>query len=484
MYVSASLGLFVYGCNWYYLTARWRHLRKRSLPPPPSRPVQAKVTVQLPVYDERYVARRLLDAVAAFDWPRDLLEIQVLDDSDDDTTEILAKAVARHRSQGLSVVHIRRGDREGFKAGALAHGFALAEGEFVAVFDCDFCPPPDFLLRVMGEFEDPRVGMVQTRWGHLNEEFSILTRAEALGVDGHFAIEQDVRHRLGYFMNFNGTAGVWRRACIEASGGWDDDTLAEDLDLSYRAQLLGWKFVYRKDVVCPAELPAQIHAWKRQQFRWAKGSIQVLKKLRPRIRRSGLTLGQRVQAYLHLSLYAVHPLMLLSFLLLPTLLVVGGLPPLVPGLFAAASLGPASMYAAAQWDLHRKDWKRRLLALPILTVLGAGLSLTNSRAVLEALVGRPSAFLRTPKFGLEGRSGSWKGSRYALRDTGEVVAEIALGLYGLAGGWLAFLSGNWWALPWILLFGAGFLGVAGLSLSHALAAGGAREDGARHAVPP
>ncbi len=482
--MSVSLGLFVYGCNAYYLTARWWQLRRREFPPARARPVHARVTVQLPVYDERYVARRLLDAVAAFDWPHDLLEIQVLDDSDDDTTELLAKGVAFHRSQGIPVAHIRRGDRHGFKAGALSNGLTLASGEFVAVFDCDFCPPPDFLTRVMGEFEDPRVGMVQTRWGHLNEEFSTLTKAEAIGVDGHFAIEQDARHRLGYFMNFNGTAGVWRRACIDASGGWGDDTLAEDLDLSYRAQLDGWKFVYRKDVECPAELPAQINALKRQQFRWAKGSIQVLKKLRPRIRRSPLTIGQRLEAYLHLSLYAVHPLMLISFLLLPLILVVGGLPPVVPAIFATASLGPASMYAASQWDLHREDWKRRLLSLPILTVLGAGLSLTNSRAVVEAILGRPSPFLRTPKFGLEGRSGSWRGTRYVLRDTGEAVAEIALGLYGLVGGWLAFASGNWWALPWITLFAAGFLTVAALSLSHALAAPEALDDGAHHAVPP
>ncbi len=484
MYIAVSLGLFVYGVNWYYLTARWRRLRKSRAPVPRALHSQPKVTVQLPVYNERYVAARLLAAVAAFDWPHDLLEIQVLDDSDDDTTDLLARSVSHLQSRGFDVHHLRRGSRSGFKAGALAYGLTRASGDFMAIFDCDFFPPPEFLKRVMPEFEDPQVGLVQTRWGHLNAEYSPLTRAEAIGVDGHFAVEQEVRYRLGYLMNFNGTAGVWRRACIEAAGGWGSDTLAEDLDLSYRAQLRGWRSVYRKDVVCPAELPAQITAFKRQQFRWAKGSIQVFLKLREGIRDSALTRGQRAEAYLHLSLYVVHPLMLISFLLVPPLLLLGGIDPFVPALFATASLGPASMYIASQWEFHPTDWKRRLLSLPFLTVVGAGLSLNNSRAVVEAVLKRRSEFLRTPKFGLEGRRGTWRGSRYALRGTGETVAEIAFAAYGIAGAALAVASDNWWALPWTALFAAGFLTVAALSVLHSIAAVHPGKDGIPDAASP
>ncbi len=468
-YVAASAGLFVYGVNWYYFVWRWRKGRVAASPPPPLLASHPVVTVQLPVYNERYVAQRLLEAVARFDWPKDRLEIQVLDDSDDDTTEIIAKVASSLRRHGVDVAHLRRGTRRGFKAGALAYGLEHAKGEFIAVFDCDFLPPPDFLSRAMPEFQDPRVGLVQARWGHLNRGYSRLTGAQARGIDGHFAVEQDVRYRAGFLLNFNGTAGVFRRACIEDAGGWTGDTLAEDLDLSYRAQLRGWRFVYRKDITCPAELPAQIQAFKRQQFRWAKGSIQVWKKLSRSVRRSRLSRAQKLQAQLHLSLYMVHPLMLLCFLLLPPVLLLGNVNPLIPAVFATASLGPGSIYVASQREFAPKNWKSRLLLLPYLTLLGVGQCLNNTIAVVEALVGKETPFLRTPKFGIEGSAGDWRGSRYALRLSGVTIGEWLLVAYGLVSGTLLLFTANWWFLFWVALYTASFGLVAGLSLLHSRA---------------
>jgi cellulose synthase/poly-beta-1,6-N-acetylglucosamine synthase-like glycosyltransferase len=468
-YVAASAGLFLYGANWYYFVWKWR--RNRARPPPEARVLTSSpmVTVQIPVYDERYVAQRLLETIARFDWPKDRLEIQVLDDSDDDTSEIIAKTASGLRARGIDVHHLRRGTRAGFKAGALSYGLERAKGDFIAVFDCDFLPPPDFLTRSMPEFEDPKVGLVQARWGHLNRDYSRLTRAQALGIDGHFAVEQEVRYRAGFLLNFNGTAGVFRRTCIEDAGGWTGDTLAEDLDLSYRAQLRGWRFVYRKDIACPAELPAQIQAFKRQQFRWAKGSIQVWKKLSGSVRRSGLTRAQKLQAQLHLSLYMVHPLMLLSFLLLPPVLLLGRVNPLIPAIFATASLGPASIYVVAQRDLASKKWRSRLLHLPYLTLLGVGQCLNNTIAVVEALIGRETPFLRTPKFGIEGSAGDWRGSRYALHLNGVTIGEWLLVAYGLVSAFLLLQTANWWFLFWVALYTTSFGLVAGLSLLHSRA---------------
>ncbi len=453
--------------NYYYLTAKWALLRRRPRAPPAALAAFPKVTVQLPVYNERYVVRRLIEAVAAFDWPRDKLEIQVLDDSDDDTPDLTAGLVRALRERGTDITVLRRDTRDGYKAGALAYGLARASGEFLAIFDCDFVPPPDFLRRAMPEFADPGVGLVQTRWGHLNRGYSRLTEAQALGVDGHFAVEQEVRSRAGFLINFNGTAGVWRRACIEAAGGWTADTLAEDLDLSVRAQLAGWRAVYRKDIVCPAELPVQLNAFKRQQFRWAKGSIQAFLKLKGRVVRSALGRRQKAEALLHMSLYLVHPLMLASFLVLPLLLLAGGLPSAVPLAFATASLGPAAMYVASQIDFGGPRSLRRLaVLLPYLTVLGMGQCLNNSKAVAEALLGRSSAFLRTPKFGIVGSEGQWRGKRYTLRWDWTMAGEWALAAYGVAVLYASVRLGSWWTLPWATLFTAGFILVGALTFTH------------------
>ena len=465
-YLAVSAGLFAYGMNYYYLAAMWARFRRVPVAARDAIESFPMVTVQLPVYNERYVAGRLIQAVAAFDWPRDRLEIQVLDDSDDDTPELIAPLVRELRDRGVRIEVLRRESRVGYKAGALAVGLTRASGQFLAIFDCDFVPPADFLRRAMPEFADPRVGLVQTRWGHLNREYSRLTQAQALGVDGHFAVEQEVRSRAGFLINFNGTAGIWRRTCIEDAGGWSADTLAEDLDLSYRAQLAGWRCAYRKDIVCPAELPAQLHAFKRQQFRWAKGSIQVFLKLKGRVLRSDLRPPQKVGALVHLSLYMVHPFMLASFLLLPPLLLSGSLHPIIPALFAMASLGPAAMYLASQWEFERPRFARRALLLPYLTILGMGQCLSNTKAVAEAFLGRRSAFLRTPKFGIVGSDGHWRGKRYALRGDWTAVGEWALAAYGVAVMFAALRLGNWWTLPWATLFTAGFVLVGALAVSH------------------
>lgn len=477
-YIAVSAALFVYGVNWYYFVWKWRRIRS-GVPQGGDRKLAGfpTVTVQIPVYNERYVAQRLLETVARFDWPQDRLEVQALDDSDDDTTDMIARTASALRARGVNVQHLRRGTREGFKAGALAYGLERASGEFIAVFDCDFLPPPDFLRRVMPEFDDSKVGLVQARWGHVNRDYSNLTRAQALGIDGHFAVEQEVRFRSGFLLNFNGTAGVFRRACIEDAGGWAGDTLAEDLDLSYRAQLRGWKFVYRKDIACPAELPVQIQALKRQQFRWAKGSIQVWRKLGGRVSRSELTRRQKFQAHLHLSLYMVHPLMLLSFLLLPPAVLVGALNPFVPAVFATASLGPASIYVVAQRDLEKENWRSRVLLMPYLTLIGVGQCLNNTVAVVEALIGRTTPFLRTPKFGIEGNSGDWRGSRYALRLNKAVITEWLLVAYGVASALLFVHTANWWFMSWVALYTVSFALVAGLSLLHARAYARPKREG-------
>ncbi|MBI3014937.1 MAG: glycosyltransferase [Candidatus Tectomicrobia bacterium] len=327
-YIVCLSGLFLYGTNCYLLLLRFRSHRLQGLreyrrvlrefavsrwyTDPP------RVTVQLPVYNERYVIGRLLKAVCALDYPRDRLEIQVLDDSTDDTVEIVRRLVRGYQEEGLSIAHIRRAGRQGFKAGALRNGMETARGEFMAIFDADFVPPPDFLRKTIPYFCNPRVGMVQVRWGHMNPDDSLLTRAQSIGIDGHFSIEQGARAWSGLFLNFNGTAGIWRRQAILEAGGWQADTLTEDMDLSYRAQLAGWQLKYMMHVSCPAELPRQVSAFKSQQFRWDKGSIQPARKLIPAILKARCSRFAKYQAILHLTHYLIHPLMVATvFLSLP-----------------------------------------------------------------------------------------------------------------------------------------------------------------------
>lgn len=473
LYVAALLGLFLYGINAYVMVILHRRHRQRAAraraPSPPAR--WPAVTVQLPVYNERYVVRRLLAAAAALDYPRDRLEIQVLDDSTDETTALAAAEVERLRVQGFRVVHLHRQVRTGFKAGALEAGLRVATGEFVAIFDADFVPPPDFLRRTIPYFADPRVAVVQARWGHLNRDFSLLTVAQALGIDGHFAVEQPARSWGNLLLNFNGTAGIWRRQAIEDAGGWQHDTLTEDLDLSYRAQLRGWRIAYRPELVCPAEVPVLVTGFKSQQRRWAQGSIQTARKLLPAVLRAPLPAWAKYQAAIHLTYYLVHPLMLGVVLLAVPVARLGPVATspwlLGVGAFAVtvATLGPGTMLAYAQRVLGRSGW-RRLAELPAIMVVGIGVAGSTSLAVLQGLTRRSPEFVRTPKFGIAGRQDHWRGKAYVGGEGWGGLVELALGAYCLWATWVLWLDGRYAALPFLLLYATGFITVGALTLRH------------------
>jgi cellulose synthase/poly-beta-1,6-N-acetylglucosamine synthase-like glycosyltransferase len=485
-YFATLILLSVYGCHrsWLlYLYRRHRGAAPRAagrLEPLP------RITVQLPVYNEMYVVERAIRAAAALDYPPDRLEIQVLDDSTDETSRLAAAAVAALRAEGRQARHLRRADRDGYKAGALARGLREAGGELVAIFDADFVPPPSFLRELVHHFADPRVGMVQARWEHLNRDYSLLTRLQSIFLDGHFVIEHAARHRSGRFFNFNGTAGIWRRACIEEAGGWHHDTLTEDLDLSYRAQLAGWKFVFVPDVVAPAELPATLDAFKTQQRRWAQGSIQTGLKVLPRLLRSRLPLATKIEALFHLTGNGAYLLMLLlAVLMVPAMrirsdlgmwaMLAVDLP-----LFLLSTLSISTFYLVSQKAAGR-DWRSAVPLLPLLMSLGVGLSVNNARAVLLACRRGHDPFERTPKFRLEGRSGTWRGKSYhGLRQPAALALEGALALHFLFASFEAARDGEYLSLPFLLLFLSGFLYVALLSLGQAV---GLRERIALTAAP-
>src|ERR671936_705385 len=419
LYGFALFGLFIYGMNAYVMLAvHWWHRRRgRDAPLLPPQMRWPMVTVQLPLYNERYVARRLLQAVGALDYPIAQLEIQLLDDSTDETTAILAQSASRLRAKGLRVVHLRREERLGFKAGALAAGLKEAQGEFIAIFDADFVPPPEFLRKTIPFFTHPRVAAVQTRWGHLNRDFSLLTLAQSFGIDGHFGVEQSARCWGNLLLNFNGTAGVWRKVAIQDAGGWAHDTLTEDLDLSYRAQLRGWRILYRPDIVCPAELPVLISGFKSQQRRWAKGSIQTARKLLPAIMRLPRSPWIKYQAFIHLTYYMIHPAILIAVLLCAPLVGAQEVAPdgnvaLGVGLAVALSmLGPGILLLYAQRILDPR-WPRHVWHLPSILIIGVGVAWSTSLAVLGALWKKDLEFIRTPKFGIGPTGGQWRGKTY------------------------------------------------------------------------
>jgi cellulose synthase/poly-beta-1,6-N-acetylglucosamine synthase-like glycosyltransferase len=421
-----------------------------------------RVTIQLPLFNEATVAVRLLEAVAKTDYPRDRLEIQVLDDSTDETQAIASAAVERLRREGVDMVYLHRVNRVGYKAGALAEGLKTAKGELVAVFDADFIPTPDFLRNVVGHFNDPRVGMVQTRWGHLNREFSVLTQVQALMLDGHHLVENRARFGAGNLFNFSGTGGIWRRQAIDEAGGWEHDTLTEDLDLSYRAQLAGWRFVYRDDVVSPAELPEDVSAFRAQQFRWAKGTVQTSRKLLWRVLTSRLSLSQRAEAFFHLTPHFAYPLMvLLSVLLLPALIFMPATNaqtmllvdlPLVIG-----TTGSLSMFYAMAEAAQGRSRLSALYRLPMVIALGAGLAPHLTKAVYEGLSAMAGEFVRTPK------KGSNEG-RYRARAALPMV-EIGLSLLSLGSVVMSIETRHYFATPFAVLFAFGYGYVALLVVS-------------------
>jgi cellulose synthase/poly-beta-1,6-N-acetylglucosamine synthase-like glycosyltransferase len=469
IFYFGTLGtLALYGLHRSYLV--YLYLRHRGRAPRQRQrfadlPV---VTVQLPIFNERYVAERLIRSVAALDYPRDRLEIQVLEDSTDDTAAITRRVAAELRQAGYDIQHLQRRTRHGFKAGALAAGLRRARGEFVAIFDADFVPPPDFLRRCIHFFTDPRVGMVQARWGHLNRSYSLLTRIQSVFLDGHFIIEHAARNRSGRFFNFNGTAGVWRRACIEQAGGWQHDTLTEDLDLSYRAQLRAWKFIFLPEVVAPAELPVDMDSFKSQQHRWAKGSIQTGMKLLPAIWRSRVPLRVKLEATFHLSGNVAYLLMIvLSLLMFPSLLIRRQLDSPTSlwidlALFVSATLSISSFYLCSQREA-RRPWLESLRCLPLVMSLGIGLSVNNARAVVEALLGRRSEFTRTPKLGVVERDRGPRRRAYRGRRSLFTLAEAALAVYFLWATLYCAAHELYASLPFLLLFLSGFAYTAGLS---------------------
>src|SRR5687768_7486306 len=464
--------LAIYGWHRYYLV--YLYMKNRGKAPNPALPPSAltdlpRVTVQLPSYNEMYVADRLIEPVCELDYPRDLLEIQVLDDSTDETTEIAELAVRRHAARGFDITYLHRVDRRGYKAGALEAGLKVAKADFIAIFDADFIPPKDFLHKTLPHFDAPNVGMVQARWGHINQDYSLLTKIQSILLDAHFVLEHGGRNRAGCFFNFNGTAGVWRREAINTAGGWQHDTLTEDLDLSYRAQLEGWRFVFLPDVVAPAEVPVEMNSFKSQQHRWAKGSIQTCLKLMPRILRSNLPVGVKAEAFFHLSANFNYLLMsVLSVLLGPSMAIryrMGLYEMLlidVP-LFFAATASVANFYMVCQRELHA-DWVRRLKYLPFLMSVGIGLMVNNTRAVFEALFNQQSEFARTPKYRIEGRTDEWIGKKYRQIFIVQPMIELGLGLYFTATIFYALANGIYGTIPFLVLFQIGFLYMGLLSI--------------------
>ncbi len=465
----ATLGLVcIYGVHRYWITVLFYRTRRR-VPRPTSRFGELpRVTIQLPMFNERHVARRVIEAACAVAYPRDRLQIQVLDDSTDDSADIARECCERMAAAGHDVQYIHRTDRTGYKAGALGHGLKTATGEFIAVFDADFVPPRNFLKRTVHHFTDEGVGMVQACWEHLNRDASALTASQAVFLDGHFLIEHTARNRGGRWMNFNGTAGIWRRAAIETAGGWQHDTLTEDVDLSYRAQLAGWRFVYLPRVKCPAELPPEINAFKSQQHRWTKGSIQTARKLLMKIFASPAPLSTKIEAFFHLTSPMVYVFMVLMVVLVfPAMFV--NVQPFERGdpmgwlfcgsVFLLATASAGSFYVASQRQRRRSAW-RAVAEIPTLLAVGIGITLNNSRAVFEALIGHQSGFVRTPKYNATGRDRLWQSGAAAVRLPAKRVyalMEIALAMYLTACFAIAAFSPfTAVSMPFIALFAAGY----------------------------
>jgi cellulose synthase/poly-beta-1,6-N-acetylglucosamine synthase-like glycosyltransferase len=468
-YFFVLIVLAIYGWHRYYLV--YLYMRNKGKEPKAGPPLDPPpvVTIQLPLYNEMYVADRLIASVCAIEYPRELLEIQVLDDSVDETRSIAESAVRRFAAQGIDIKYYHRTDRVGYKAGALEAGLKTARGEFIGIFDADFIPTADFLTRLMPHFGDPGVGMVQARWGHINQDYSLLTKIQAILLDGHFVLEHGGRNRSGRFFNFNGTAGVWRRVAIEDAGGWQHDTLTEDLDLSYRAQLRGWRFVFLSDLIAPAEVPVEMNAFKSQQHRWAKGSIQTCRKLLPILLRAKLPLGVKAEAFFHLTANFNYPFMcLMSVLMFPAMVIrynMGWYEMLlidVP-LFFAATFSVCNFYMVCQREIHT-DWRARIKYLPFLMSIGIGLSINNTRAVFEALLNKESEFTRTPKYRIEGDGDEWMSKKYHQTVAVQPLVELMLGLYFTWTVFYALANQIYGTVPFLVLFQIGFLYTGLLSI--------------------
>ncbi|MEO8726973.1 MAG: cellulose synthase family protein [Acidobacteriaceae bacterium] len=460
--VLASYGIHRYVLVFLY----YKHRKKRASSAIPPRFFSADelptVTIQLPIFNEQFVVERLLESASKLRYPREKLEIQLLDDSTDETVAFAISLVERYAALGHPMTYVHRTNREGYKAGALHHGMDHSRGELIAIFDADFVIPEGWLMQVVHQFTDPAIGMVQTRWTHLNRDYSFLTNVEAILLDGHFILEHGGRSRANVFFNFNGTAGMWRRQAITEAGGWQHDTLTEDTDLSYRAQLKGWKFKYLQDVECPAELPIEMTAFKTQQARWAKGLIQVGKKILPRMMRSDVPLHHKIEAWFHLTANLSYPLMVvLCALLLPAMIIrsFGGWVQMLLidlPLFIASTASISSFYLVSQKELFPGRWYRTFLYLPFLMALGVGLTVTNSKAVYEALIGKQTAFARTPKYSVNKKGEKSQAAKYRKRLGIIPWIELAIGTWFVFMVWYAYVSMNYITIPFMVLFVLGY----------------------------
>lgn len=477
-YFAVLLLLSLYGCHRYMVVRMYRKYAAGDDPAPKRRfsgDELPSVTVQLPLYNERYVVQRLIDAVCRLDYPTDRLEIQILDDSTDDTTERAAELVEKWRRRGVDINLIHRDERTGYKAGALQNGLHTAEGEFVAVFDADFIPQPDFLRETIHHFSEPDIGMVQARWDYVNRDYSLLTKAQAVLLDGHFVLEHTARNRSGRFFNFNGTAGVWRRRAIEDAGGWEHDTLTEDLDLSYRAQLEGWNFRFLRDLAVPSEIPVEMTAFKNQQHRWSKGALQTARKLLPRILRSDVSPKVKLEAFYHLTGNIAYLLMVVLAVLMPLATLVRvqqqwyEILLLDIPIFFGATVSICYFYWVAQRERGCSALKS-LGLLPAVLGLGIGMSVNNARGVLEALVRHDSPFVRTPKYAIDRLDESWASKLYIQKASALPLVEFGLGAwFTYAIGVILIDAGQPVAsLPFLMLFQFGFLYVAWVSLRQSL----------------
>lgn len=490
-YFGAAAMLMLCGLNCYVLIFLFRRRREAACADdraqleqfgdPMARDDLPLVTTQLPIFNELNVAERVMVAACEMQYPPGRHEVQVLDDSTDETRNLIDAVASRLREQGHCIRVVRRGDRQGFKAGALAHGLEHARGELVGVFDADFVPPKDYLLRTVPYFLMQKdLGLVQARWGHLNRRHSLLTRAQSIGIDGHFMVEQSARCWNGLFMNFNGTGGLWRREAIDAGGGWQWDTLTEDMDLSYRVQLAGWTTKYLPDLVVPAEIPEDVNAFKTQQFRWAKGSIQTAIKILPLVFAADLTRFKKLQAFFHLTHYMVHPLMLtVAVLALPVLLTwhVVFTPvafAVLFGLLLIAMLAPSMLYVVSQQAAYA-DWWRRIVILPALVVIGVGIAVSNTRGVVEAILGHESPFIRTPK------RGTVQHKEYRTRVLSLGIPELGVGLYCAYSLNVYLANGKYLIGPFLAVYAAGFLYIGGLTLIHGLGCGSIRRRPSKRA---
>jgi len=477
--VFAYLGvlglLSIYGLHRYFilfLYHRYYKRRGRAQPPPLAPEDYPTVTVQLPIFNEYYVAARVIRSIGELDYPRELLTVQILDDSTDDTQGVAKREASKLKEQGIHVVYLHREDREGYKAGALKAGLEHTTDELVAIFDADFIAPRDFLTRIVPHFQDPSVGMVQARWGYLNRDYSLLTRVQSILLDGHFVLEHTARNFSGRFFNFNGTGGVFRRRAIDEAGGWDGSTLTEDLDLSYRAQMAGWRFIFLPDLVCKSELPVDIYGFKTQQHRWTKGSIQVGKKLLRSLWRSNQPLRVKVEATFHLSANLCYLLVVALSMLLPLSLVLRHhlflkgieLWEIVVFMFTTASV--FVFYLNSQREIY-PDWRWRLKDIPFILALGIGMCINNAWAVAEALLARNTPFVRTAKYRIESLKDSWKGKIYRSVNRRSLLLEFVFTVYMCIAFFVLISLENWGALPYLLLFVAGYLYIFGLSVLHA-----------------